>query len=360
MRALVTLVCVGSTACGLFLAACGGATTSNLAGSDSGTDASSGDTGGVGLDSSQGSDGNQGGGDAADSGSSSEAGPPCAPPADPTKSALCLTLVPESIAFTSDPSFDGKGWLIAQIFDSTLPDYPDGGQKPDLASAELPPGLPDGGTIDISQPIPVLRFDGLPSTVYVRAVFFDNPNPPTPVGAGTWLAGYDLQNGIHSQLALVNQALTPGSGTSISLPLTALRQMVVTLDRAVTPAGNGEGPAEVVATPDQSPSSGSPIFGLGTSPCSRVDGTNTAQVSGLVIGKGPYWVAADLDDFGLSDGGAGLPPGSLTSLDFVDGGYLLPAANQLTYAANAYQVALTVSLNVVVPGAPSTDTVTCP
>ena len=358
MRALVTLVCVGSMAGGLLLAACGGATSSNIAGSDSGSDGSTVDTGIGGMDSSPGTDG-PGGGDAADSGSSGEAGSPCAPPADPSKSALCLTLVPESIAFTSDPSFDGKGWLIAQIFDSAQPDYPDGGQKPDLAHAELPPGLPDGGTIDISQPIPMLRFDGLPSTVYVRAVFFDNPNPPTPVGPGTWLAGYDLQNGIHSQLALVNQPLTPGSGTSISLPLTALRQMVVTLDRAVTPAGNGEGPAEFVATPDQSPSSGSPIFGLGTSPCAKVDGTNTAQVSGLVIGKGPYWVAADLDDFGLADGGVGLPAGSLTSLD-IDAGYLLPAANHLSYAANAYQVALTVSLNVVVPGAPSTDTVTCP
>ena len=353
MRALVSLVCVGSMATGLLLAACGGATSSSIAGSDSGSDGSTVDTGTGGMDSSP------GGGDAADSGSSGDAGPPCAPPADPSKSALCLTLVPETIAFASDPSFDGKGWLIAQIFDSAQPDYPDGGQKPDLAHAELPPGLPDGGTIDISQPVPVLRFDGLPSTVYVRAVFFDNPSPPTPIGPGTWLAGYDLQNGIHSQLALVNQTLTPGSGTSVSLSLTALRQLVVTLDRAVTPAGNGEGPAEFIATPDQSPSSGSPIFGLGTSPCAKVDVVNT-KVSGLVIGKGPYWVAADLDDFGLADGGVGLPAGSLTSLDFVDGGYLLPAANQLSYAANAYQVALTVSLNVVVPGAPSTDRVTCP
>jgi hypothetical protein len=362
MRAVLTLVCVGSMACGGILAACGGSTSSNLSGSDSGSDGTAAEASSGGMDTGTGNDG-QGGGDSgmgSDTGSTGEGGSTCAPPTDPSKSALCLTLTPESIAFTSDPAFDGKGWLIAQVFDTALPDYPDGGSKPPLAAMELPPGLPDGGTIDLSQPVPVLRFDGLPSTVYVRAVFEDNPMPPTAVGAGTWLAGYDLSNGVHSQLALVNQALPTGSGTSINLPLVALRQMIITLDRTVTPAGNGQGPAEVIATPDQSPTSGSPVFGIGTSPCTKVDGTNMGVVPGLVIGKGPYWVAAVLDDFGTSDGGTGLPPGALTSLDLDGGSYQLPAANQLAYAPNAYQVALTVSLNLVVPGAPSMDSVSCP
>ncbi len=378
MRVALASFSGASLACGLLLWACGGAESSAIVGGDSGSDStateggaagssSSGGSSGAGSSSSgsSGSGGSTSSGGSGSSGSSSggvEAGPPaCAPPTDPSKAALCVTLAPETIAFTGDARFDGKGWLIAQVFDSQFPDYPDGGSKPALATTVLPAGAPDAGVLDLSQGIPVLRFDDLPDKVYARAIFVDDPAPPAgTIAAGTWLAGYDLTGGIQNQLPLAPQTLTPGSGTAVTLPLVALRELIVTMDRGVTPAGNGEGPATFAATPDQVPSSSSHILGIGQSACARVDGTNQAQVSGFVIGKGPYYVAGDLDDFGSGDGG-NLPPGSLVDLEANGaGGYRIPAADQLTYPANAYRVSQTITLGLVIPGAPATDTVSCP
>lgn len=352
MRGWLALICAG-----LVLAACGGATASSITGDgDSGAtaEAASGTDGAAGADATQ-------GGDAGDAGITAETGPSCAPPTDPTKSALCLTLTPEDIAFTSDPRFDGKGWLVAQAFGTSLPDLPDGGELPALAALELPPGGPDAGpAVDLSQPVPTLRFDGLPPTVYVRAIFVDSPAPDPTVQAGTWLAGYDLSKGLLDSTPLVAHSLPTGVGTSVSLPLLALREMSVTMDRTVTPAGNGEGPATIIATPDQVPSSTTSIFGLASSACARVDGANSAEVTGFVIGKGPYYVVGILDDFGLADGGVSLAPGALVSLDVTDAGLAIPTADLMTYPANAYRVSETISLDLVIPGAPATDTVSCP
>ena len=349
MRAVLTVVCVGSLGLGLGLAACGGATASNLGGTDSGADGAA--TGA--------------GGDAGTSTPTGEAGgttvvtsAPCAPPADPTKAALCVTVVPEAMTFTSDPRFDGKGYLVAQAFDTSLPDYPDGGEIPALAAQSF--GAPDAGTVDLSQPLPAIRFDGLPGAVYPRIVFDDDPASTDDIGAGTWLAGYDLGAGLGGQPALVAQPLVVGSGTSITMTLTALRELVVTMQRTVAPAGNGEGPATFVVTTDQVPASGSPLFGVGQNACSRVDGTNQTQVSGFVVGAGPYYVAGILDDFGLADGGVSLPPGALVSLQEANGTFQIPPADQLTYAPTAYRVTQTIALDLVLPGAPATDTVSCP
>ena len=354
MRALLTLVLVGCLGSGLALAACGGATASSLTGAgDGGPDGSS----GSGLDGASGGDVTSGD----DGGTSAETGTPCSPPSDPTQSALCLTVVPENIAFTSDPNFDGKGFLVAQVFDTATPDLPDGGELPALVTVELPAGGPDAGsTLNLSKPIPTMRFDGLPSTVYARAVFVDSTAPDPQVGAGTWLAGYDLSSGLLTVTPLVAQSLPQGAGTNVSLDLVALREMTITMTRTVTPAGNGEGPATVVATPDQVPTSTSTLFGLATSPCARVDGSNSAQLTGFVIGKGPYYVVGQLDDFGLGDGGVSLPPGALDSLELAGAGYEIPAADQMTYAPTAYQVSHTIALDMLVPGAPETDTVSCP
>jgi hypothetical protein len=360
MRGWLTLVFAGVIGCGGMLGACGGATASSITSSgDSGSDAAGGDAGLV-PDGSSGSDATQGN-DAGDGGTTSDTGTPCAPPTDPSKSALCLTLVPEDITFTSDPKFDGKGWLVAQVFDTSLPDLPDGGEGPALQTIEVPSGGPDAGPgVDLSQAVPMLRFDGLPSTVYARAIFVDDPAPNPTIEASTWLAGYDLSKGFKTSTPLVAQSLPTGAGTSVSLELVALREMSVTMNRTVAPAGNGEGPASVVATGDQTPSTISSIFGLGTSPCARVDGTNTAEVTGFVIGKGPYYVVGIVDDFGLGDAGVSLPPGALVSLDVTDAGLQIPAADLMTYPATAYRVSQTISLDLVLPGAPATDMVSCP
>ena len=142
--------------------------------------------------------------------------------------------------------------------------------------------------------------------------------------------------------------------------MTALRELVVTMDRGVMPAGNGEGPATFIVTNTPTPGAGAPLFGVGQNPCARVDGTNEAVVSGFVFGDGPYYTAGILDDFGLADGGVSLPPGALTSLQVSNGGVQIPPADQLTYAPKAYRVSQTISLDVVLPNAPATDTVSCP
>jgi len=352
MRAWLTVVCVGWLGVGLVLAACGGATAGDLAGGDSGADGAALEGGG----------GSSGGGDAAaDSGQAGEASmgvpSPCAAPADPSKAALCITVAPEAMTFTSDPRFDGKGYLVAQVFGTSLPDYPDGGEMPALAAQTF--GAPDAGTVDLSQPLPAIRFDGLPAAVYPRVVFFDDPTTSS-IAAGSWLAGYDLSHGLGGQPPLIAEPLVVGSGTSITMKLSALRELVVTMQRTVPPAGNGEGPATFVATTDQVPASSSPLFGAGQNGCARVDGTNEAKVSGFVVGTGPYYVAGILDDFGLANGGIALPPGALVSLQQANGTLQIPPADQLTYAPTAYRVSQTIALDLVLPGAPATDPVSCP
>src|SRR5262252_2520161 len=118
------------------------------------------------------------GSDARDASPPFDAGPPCAPPTDKTKSALCVVVAPEAIAFLSDPNFDGKGLLAVDVHDAPNPDAPDGAPLPSLQTTILP-GL-DAGELDLSAPIPVVRFDGLPPTVYPRAIFVDSRLGPKP------------------------------------------------------------------------------------------------------------------------------------------------------------------------------------
>ena len=337
MRVLLGVVYVSTLGVGLGAAACGGATAGNLAAGDSGTDGA----GGGGEAGGGGSSGGSSGGDAG--ASPADAAAPCAPPADPNKAALCLTVAPEPIDFSSDTRFDGKGYLVAQVFGTPLPDSPDGGEVAALAAQTF--GAPGAGGVDLSQPLPVIRFDGLSGTVYPRVVFADDPALGSNIGPGTWLAGYDLGAGLGSAPPLVARPLVAGTGTSITVKLSALRELVVTMERTTPAVGNGQGAATFVATTDQVPASGSPLFGLGQAACAHVDGANTAQVSGFVIGAGPYYVAGVLDDFGLADGGVSLPPGALTSLQVTSAGPEIPAADRLTYAPTAYRVSQTIALD---------------
>jgi hypothetical protein len=88
-------------------------------------------------------------------------------------------------------------------------------------------------------------------------------------------------------------------------------------------------------------------------------GATPATLTGFVIGRGPHYLTGTLDDF---DGGGVVPPGSLISIESaLDGGFTLPAANQLTYPPNAYQVTHAVSLNLAITPKPTPiDTVVCP
>lgn len=341
-KALFALVCLGTGATGVAVQACGGDDTVVAGGSDGSADGSLIDvsTGDVSSD-------------------AADAAAPCAPPTDRTKSSLCIHVSPEAIQFLANADFDGKGFMVIDVHDVANPDAPDGAPLPALETATLPSldAGPDAGEFDLSTPVPTIRFDGLPATVYPRVIFVDARGTTKPQ-AGWWLGGYDLTNGLGQTALLKPITLTPGSGTTISIDLTALRRLHITLSRSTTPVGNAQGPATVVAVADQMPTSSTKIFGLAFNPCAKLNGTSVAEVNGLVLGKGPYYAFSQLDDY---DAGGFLKPGSLTSLVLVDGGLQNPTATQLNYAANAYVVSHTVDLVTTVPAPEAgTDTVVCP
>jgi hypothetical protein len=347
-RALFGMLFLSVGATGVALQACGG-DDSAIGTGDASTDTSM--NGDVTSGDAIATDGDDGGG--------GDSGPTCAPPTDSTKSALCIVIAPEAITFLANANLDGKGFLAVDVHDVANPDAPDGAPIPALQAVTFPSldAGPDAALFDLSTPAPTIRFDGLPATVYPRVVFVDSVGTQKAT-AGWWLGGYDLSNGIGDTVLLKQVTLTPGKGTTVTIDLTALRLLRVTLTRSATPIGNAQGPANFAVISDQIPGSGTKAFGLGNSACGKVDGTNTAEVNGFVIGKGPYYVFAQVDDFGI---GGFLPSGALASLEIVDGGLQNPASSQITYAANAYSITKTIDLDITVPRPDAgTDNVVCP
>jgi hypothetical protein len=286
--------------------------------------------------------GDDGGGDrgrdgAVDAGS-------CAPPSDPAKAALCVTLTAETVQFLPNvPAFDGKGVLLVAVQASA---NPDGG--PTLGSPAILPDLDaggDAGLVDLSGPLPSVRIDGLPpSTVYPQALFIDDPGAglKTPK-AGWWLGGYDLSNGLQDA-PLKPVTLQAGTSTTVSIDLRALRALSLQVSTSVTPAGNGQGPLQVLVIEGHSvaPEAGARAWGFGTAACADCVADGGAKAIAFFIGSGPYYTVPILDDFGL---GGSFPPGAMTSLD-VEAGLVVPAANEFS-AGNAYVFSQSVKLNYV-------------
>jgi len=341
-RVLLGLAVSGAFASGALLEACGGddatiAPTKDAA-SDSTIDAASGDSANAEVE-------------------APDSGPPCAPPSDATKSSLCVRVAPEAIHFISDMNLDGKGLMVIDVHAAANPDAPDGAPRPALQTAVLPAqdGGLDAGELDLSAPVPEVRFDGLPATVYPRVIFVDSRIQPKP-GAGWWIGGYDLANGV-AKAPLKPVTLMPGSGTTITIDLLALRRLFVTLTLGTQPIGNAMGPAIFGVTPDQTFTAAPKVFGLGGSPCANVS-DGGALLAGFVLGKGPYYVFALLDDF---DAGGFLAPGALTSLSIAEGGAQNPAPTLLNYVPTAYVVSHSVPLGTAVPKPEAgIDSISCP
>jgi hypothetical protein len=363
-RLVVALVSVASAGAGV---ACGGGAVAPGPGDGGGTDATlvplgAGDAGGTPEAATP-----VEGGAGAEAGEDGGGASTCAPPGVATNSALCVTVSPEAIAFLVDPRFDGKGLMELAVYSSAFASDGDGGNA--LAPAVIV-GQPDGGTadggfalVDLSGPEQVVRFEVRATTAYVRAIFVDNLATLVDGGtlqAGWWIGGFDLTHGF-DKAPLVPIALTAGQGTSATVDLVALRQLTVTATRGpgVTPAGNGQGPLTSYVTNTNTPAAaGTYAFGAASSPCANVSGLNQATVLGWVVGDGPYWISATLDDFGVG----GSVPGGLFALEY-DGGVLtLPAADRLSYPANAYQVRGDAVLTLVGSwdGGADADTVSCP
>jgi hypothetical protein len=368
-RSAIGLVLGATTGAAGLVVACGGSSNNGTlgAGSDGGgadaTMTMSGDGGGSEAASASGAEAGTDGSSSMDGGDSGT--PACAGPSVPTNAAVCVTVSHEAIAFLTDPNFDGKGLLTIGVYSNAHP-----ADSAALAPSVLLPaqdaGPADGGLalIDLSQPVPVVRFEVPATTAYVRAIFIDNPASLADGGSlqpGWWIGGLDMSHGIDNAPILPLQ-LSAGMATNINVDLVALRQLTlkVSLDPSVTPAGNGQGPLTAIAVNTQILSdAGTYLYGVGQLPCANVSGDAAAIVPGWVVGRGPYWVAATLDDF---DAGGSFPAGGLFSLAIDAGVPFIPSIDEITYDASAYQVSGAATLTYLNPwdGGADADSVSCP
>jgi hypothetical protein len=141
-----------------------------------------------------------------------------------------------------------------------------------------------------------------------------------------------------------------GAGTSVTVPLTALRLLTVHVDASGTPVGDGEGPLSVavVDNPDLGANEADVhTYGIGYELCADVADA-PFDVYAVVIGTGPYYVTGALNDLGLT--GGGLPAGSLSAIDFDPGPPptgTIP--HTLTIPSGDYTPEVDIDLSFVVP-----------
>lgn len=273
---------------------------------------------------------------------------PCPAPADPNKAALCLVIEPEPIDFVPvNERFDGYGVLHVAVFDTPLPAASVAPLGEKLAPSQ------DGGAAAQSlsklaaEPI---RFELEPGIVYPRAYFFDDfkavdVKTPEP---GVWLGGYDLAGkGLEDKAPLRAVALEAGKGRELRMTLTALRRLTVKVSRGLAnPRGDGEGPLLVVAQSSTKLDESSKTFGLASAACANLKDAPNVTVEGVVVGPGPYWVTAILDDLG--EGGSS-PGGALVSLEWDGSSPQIPEQNKLEYAPGAYQITAEVTMRTTLP-----------
>jgi hypothetical protein len=276
-------------------------------------------------------------------GSSGAAG--CLPPANKMQTAVCVTLLPETITPEPDPELDEKGVLAIQIFDTPNPPAKDA-SKVALAERIVPanPGTAEVALADVKTERLVAT---LPSVVYVRALFIDNPSlleAGGRFGYGAWIGGFDVTDGFQDKEPVLPVKLTLGAANAIDLPLVALRKLTVNVRRSVQPVGDGEGPLTAVVVARQDPTMKPPPFGLAHEPCADLSGGGRVTLTGFVIGTGPYWAAAAMNDLGLT---GEFPPGTLASLDVNGSKITIP--QKLEYAATDYAPLVNLDLSYVVP-----------
>lgn len=269
----------------------------------------------------------------------------------PTSStALVLTFTPETILPESDPSLDEMGYLRVQVFDTPSP--PIGDATSALYEEVVPGDFQAGGQVSVSD-LPALTayVPDSTSTVFVRALFFDNPIPaPGRAGAlnwGTWFGGVDVTNGFSQNAMLDAVPVVQGQTTAHAVPLLALRRVTVTVTTSATPVGDGEGALSVAASRDAMLAPRVSVYGYGIEPC--VDLSTGAQTVDMqVVGSGTFFVAGYFDDLGIQTPGQ-MPPGTMLSVQDVDLAAGTGTFDQLTLAADQYSSVLSIDLGYVVP-----------
>jgi hypothetical protein len=294
----------------------------------------------------------------AEAGSKIDAGS-CAPPNEAGRSALCLVLEPEAMDFESNPRRDGRGVLFVQIFDRQVSEPLGGGFQPPIAVAVYPELAPGQTPAEISLlELTPLRFDDLPETVYVRVMFSDAfggfPGGSFS-GSGMWVGGYDFSDGFFSSLLLRAIALPAGRGTAHVEPLRALRRLHVQLelDEGVIPLDDGQGPATILAFREPNLSPSNALHGFAGAPCVTVSASRGADLEGMLIGSGDFYLFGQLNDFNRRGGTGQVIPGGLGSVKVGDGGLvdggLLSLSDKITLRARQYSVDAEVVLRQVFP-----------
>jgi hypothetical protein len=258
-----------------------------------------------------------------------------------------VTLVPEAITALADPALDKKGALVVQIFDTPHP--------PDKNADAV--ALVQFNRLDASlDDVPAIRLVGtMPATVYVRAAFVDDATQLAKngvLGAGTWLGGINVADGLQANEPVLPVSVTKGEGTAIDLPLTALRRLRAKVHASATPLDDGQGPLTVVAVRDADPTNKPPVQGIGTKKCADV-AAGDVTVEGFVIGSGKFWAVGVLDDYDVK---GDLPPGSLVSLDVTATTVRIPTSFDVPKAA--YSASVNIDLNYVTPVDPDAGTLT--
>lgn len=288
--------------------------------------------------------------------------PACAPPTEAASAAVCLRFDPEQLdLIPGDEAYDGEGILIVQVFDTPVPEPEGGPEVAPLAELVLPGGTDTMGVYDPWEPV---RFDALPSTVYVRALFVDNLGALSGSGlsAGVWLGGYEFAEGLLAG-GLQAVALTVGEGTEVVVPMLALRSMHVTLTKSMflQPKGNGEGPAGFLLVDTAQVSADPTVWGFGQAPCATIHSAAGISLEGVFLGEGDFYGLGYLDDYGAGMVG-GIAPGTMVNLTLVGGQPALPDAARIEVPPGAYRVEAKLELTGTVPfqGIPPQDTVLCP
>jgi hypothetical protein len=311
-----------------------------------------------------GSSGN-GGGAGADAGGADanhDAAPePCSAPAQPGTSKLCLTLEPQAMALRSEPEFDGRGYLLVEVFDTPAPGA---GTQP-LKRLFFPPEAetnPQNAALSIGA-LPRVDIDGLPELVYVRSSFADNPAwsaTAQPYLYGVFMGGRDLNNGIIPTPPIREVRLPSGTASELFQPMTALRRFSVEvrlgLAEGVTAPDDAQGPVLVGAFQERS-ASNTRIYGFARLDCASI-ASAPATATGFLFslrGAHDFWFAGQIDDF--NKGGIS-PPGSIVSIDDM---LLTPDAQKQFVDADAYVVTVPpVVLNEILPGFAGSSPYACP
>ena len=288
--------------------------------------------------------------------------PSCEAPTDPTTAALCLVFEPEVLDLVDgDERFDGQGIFIVQVFETSEIELPDGSELPALAETMIPEQTGGATPVltSVYDPLDPIRFEGLPSTVYVRVLFVDNFDvfESDSLVGGVFVGGLDLSQGVYFE-GLEPVDLTVGEGFEVTMPLVTLRSMKVTLTKPLLtlPYGNGEGPAGFLLFDTSTITNNLSVWGVGETECGSIH--SGIDVEGAFVGEGPYFGFGFMDDYGegLDDS---IPSGTVVNLNLDD--LSLPSEAEISIPAGAYRVEASLELTDIVSfqSFPPTDSVSC-